>query len=817
MSSAQDGSPAAHLLLRVAALASNPLTLEVAAAIQGNLVGAALVGYERPTGSSLQGLGSTQTRILSPGAEGMIVAERDHILPHVAAAIAARSPFEGYLRSASPDLVAAVKYTCSFARNPELLVGDRMQRLETWSRHAAALGPLHQQLQGLQSPASSRLMCGGAAPLLIEAAIQAIGWPDRLFTAHRALGFPTWGEYPDCGIFRPCERPATRSYPDLPPDHNRMLVKRLRAKWRDADVSQRETMSKVTEKTRAETLKGLSDGPFTFEEMEAIAEKTGTGWHALERFGVAQGQEPDGSCKVRPCDNAKSSGTNECLTTHETISCESASFPSLVASLFYELLPPELRALVRLVHSTDDVEAAYRRMAALDQGSTVVAIYDTVEGDVRFYTMPGHNFGLSAAVLSWNRHSHLIATLARRCFGIPCGAYFDDYDICGPDWAAASAKVVLRQLHLWLGVPLAEGLKDVPPREINPFLGVVTDLSQFRQGIVFMQSKPERIAKLIDSIERYLEHGIPSAEARHFFGKLEFVRSSATAGRIGRAAIGILRRATGAGGQSGALDESVTAAVVREALIFLYFLLPRIPRRRFHFCGDRHSRPPIALYTDAMYEAKAAQPARIGVALYDPLDTESRWRDLSIEVPARIIAGWAKREQYITQLETLAPLVAILSRPGQFRGRDVICFVDNTGALFGLGKGDCKDADCARLIHIFHTLCLALDISVWFEYVASGANLADLPSRGDRELLIEMGSTPFSHVEWPDLAADLSRSFQSIWERFAPRPSTGDKRRRAAIDRAVSAVRGEVPRPLPRNGPPRKRARARAFTEHRAR
>jgi len=44
---------------------------------------------------------------------------------------------------------------------------------------------------------------------------------------------------------------------------------------------------------------------------------------------------------------------------------------------------------------------------------------------------------------------------------------------------------------------------------------------------------------------------------------------------------------------------------------------------------------------------------------------------LSIEVPARIITGWAKREQYITQLETLAPLVAILSRPGQFRGRDV--------------------------------------------------------------------------------------------------------------------------------------------------
>ena len=130
----------------------------------------------------------------------------------------------------------------------------------------------------------------------------------------------------------------------------------------------------------------------------------------------------------------------------------------------------------------------------------------------------------------------------------------------------------------------------------------------------------------------------------------------------------------------------------------------------------------------------------------------------------------------------------------------------NTGALFGLGKGDCKDADCARLIHIFHTLCLALDISVWFEYVASGANLADLPSRGDRELLIELGSTPFSHVEWPD----LSSSFESIWERFSPRPSTGDKRRRAAIDRAIGALRGEAPGPRQSSGRARKRARARS-------
>ena len=92
--------------------------------------------------------------------------------------------------------------------------------------------------------------------------------------------------------------------------------------------------------------------------------------------------------------------------------------------------------------------------------------------------------------------------------------------------------------------------------------------------------------------------------------------------------------------------------------------------------GQRRSKPPLLLYTDAMFEATATVPARIGVAIYDPLDAESRWRHLSADVPAAIISRWRPRKQYITQLETLTPVVALLSRPEQFRGRDVICFVD---------------------------------------------------------------------------------------------------------------------------------------------
>ena len=127
------------------------------------------------------------------------------------------------------------------------------------------------------------------------------------------------------------------------------------------------------------------------------------------------------------------------------------------------------------------------------------------------------------------------------------------------------------------------------------------------------------------------------------------------------------------------------------------------------------------------------------------------------------------------QLEVLAGVAAYTSRPEQLRGRDVIHFIDNTGALMGLAKGYSADVDSARLISVFHVVNAAVAANTWFEYVASGANISDLPSRGDFELLRskayegprvpapgqQPGAMEFK-VEWPPVgvwAGDLSHLF----------------------------------------------------------
>ena len=69
----------------------------------------------------------------------------------------------------------------------------------------------------------------------------------------------------------------------------------------------------------------------------------------------------------------------------------------LVAKLFSECGGSHLP----LTHSTDDVELAYRRMAAAE--ASVVMLWDTRVGAVTYWLMDGHNFGLATAVLSFNR------------------------------------------------------------------------------------------------------------------------------------------------------------------------------------------------------------------------------------------------------------------------------------------------------------------------------------------------------------------------------------------------------------------------------
>ena len=329
----------------------------------------------------------------------------------------------------------------------------------------------------------------------------------------------------------------------------------------------------------------------------------------------------DGSVRTRLCDNAKTSRTNEMLGVHETIASEDPTFPILVAHLFADIFGDRR---VPLVHATDDIALAYRQLRCAHPEYSVVAIWDTNAGDVRYFTMYGHNFGLKSAVLSFNRHSQLMCWIARRWFGVCCAGYFDDVDTCEPSYSGSSGKKLLHDLASLMATPFAAE-KDKDFATANTFLGVLADLSDFVSGSVALKPKPGRVRKIVLAMRSILSSDrMSSGLTATICGKCEYTTSSGACGRVGRAPLAALRAWQHRSGRRD--DGEPLPEFVKEALRFFIQLLPLLPPRRFFFGRKRHRRRPVVVYTDAMYDSSRTPAGMVGVVIFDPEDEEARWR-----------------------------------------------------------------------------------------------------------------------------------------------------------------------------------------------
>ena len=116
------------------------------------------------------------------------------------------------------------------------------------------------------------------------------------------------------------------------------------------------------------------------------------------------------------------------------------------------------------------------------------------------------------------------------------------------------------------------------------------------------------------------------------------------------------------------------------------------------------------------------------------------WRYAAYAPAAAEYAHWRELAQYVGQLELLAAVAVYYSLAAELRGREVIHFIDNSGAMACLIKNYSCDQDSSRLVHTFWALACALEIDVWFEYVRSAANIADWPSRDNLDFVADLGA-----------------------------------------------------------------------------
>ena len=120
--------------------------------------------------------------------------------------------------------------------------------------------------------------------------------------------------------------------------------------------------------------------------------------------------------------------------------------------------------------------------------------------------------------------------------------------------------------------------------------------------------------------------------------------------------------------------------------------------------------------------------AILGFVVYSPL-TGSFLHSSFVVPPALLALLFSPHEQYVGVLENLAAAAVGFTVPCVLRDRLVLHFVDNQGALANLVSGSSRDVDSKRIVLASALHLSSLACRVWYEWVASAANIGDKPSR----------------------------------------------------------------------------------------
>ena len=718
---------------------SAPAYVRAVQLLRESMVSGCAGTYVRPTARPGAGpRASGGTPLVMPPEDRLVAVEADKA-EHALQASMLPFPRAHLTASASADLRAAVRFAVA---NRAHLPAVRSAAVSSAEAVAASLSGMSTWLAGLAAGSPHEHLVQGVHLAFIAAWCDAAEWPDVDFVRNWVFGFPIVGDIPDSGLFRPQETPASSPPSTFSPAANTEwtdeVLRRVTASARSATGDSERVLRAVHAQTRKEACKGYIKGPLTRGQLNAKFVRNK--YRVMVRFGIEQG--PDGQRKVRAIDNAKASLSNAVSSTHETIVCITFEFAGVVAALVLEECIAIGIEMLEMAVSFEDLTAAYRFVPTSQPQFTVFCVWRFTNGLSRpgpeFYYVPGHNFGMVSSVLNFNRFPKLMVAMARSLLALPVDQYFDDYCLTDLKTAGDSGQVALQRLHLLVNRPLDKGKRQLMA-DARVGLGVNIDVSRVRsEWALVVSTKWHRCLSILTMLReaRRTNHLTP-AVASTVYGKLGFV-FTAVYGRVGRAASQpLVERIWNP-------DTMEFTPAMRHMLLFYEALLPNLPPLRVSLHDD--GEPPIVVYTDASYQRDrdGGHHAYMGYQIIDPangmvdensrpvIDYEGgplilhRGRPLSA---AEMEAFATDKKTLIMQAEIAAATWVYYSNVELFRGRRVIHFIDNTGALSAMLHGYARKLDCARMVNSFHLLIATLRLNVYFEWVPSEANPSDLPSR----------------------------------------------------------------------------------------
>lgn len=164
----------------------------------------------------------------------------------------------------------------------------------------------------------------------------------------------------------------------------------------------------------------------------------------------------------------------------------------------------------------------------------------------------------------------------------------------------------------------------------------------------------------------------------------------------------------------------------------------------------------VLVFTDACYEcASESWPCGLSDVIY--AGRMVAYFSLPVNAKLRSLLGEQSKKQIIFEAETLAAILSVFLRRDLFVNKRVILFVDNEGTKFSVLKGMSANACADLMAELFATLESELHSSIWISRVPSKSNVADMPSRGIKQMPI------LAH------AIDVSQSWSSSLKKWGIR------------------------------------------------
>ncbi|CAE7519225.1 dnajb6-b [Symbiodinium sp. CCMP2592] len=644
-------------------------------------------------------------------------------LPSEPKAFVQRAVQAGHPRDGSAHVsklvVNAIK--ANFSDPPAQTVTSRAAALKHWTARAKQLEQKEEELHR-SLPEHLRCLLEGKRLLLWQEMHEAAGSPDDQLITHMCDGFKLSGWLSQGGLFPPKVRPPSFSVSTLS-----CLAKGLNqstiAKMR---VRQDEDLEKATWQ---ETEKELQKG-WIFADTKSCIELCAL----ARRFGIRQLD------KVRVIDDASICGINATVGLKYGFQMHSIDRYAAWISKALRINEGRLPACKGRVY---DLKSAYKQFGIHPTDRELFRFAVNKPGEAEPMIMGANSlpFGAVGSVAAFLRISLSIWLIGVRLFSIFWTAFFDDYGVTTRDELVANTDSCICAIFDLLGVEFAREGKKAPPfsRDFK-LLGVRVDLNDAPRGIVRIGNTAERREELNVFIEDILQANcLDLKTAERLRGRLVFFEGFVF-GRMSNSAIRTVDRAARAGLTSKRLPEDVrkSLVVIRERL--------RVAEPVTIATKNHHS---WLIFTDGACEGEKKLGSIGGVIVGlsgHPISFFSE------QVPQDIMKILLSNSQNpIFELELLPVLVAYRLWGQWCRFSQAVFYLDNEGArhsIIAAGGG----ADLARVI-IDGILSkeTSLQIHAWYARVPTHSNIADSPSRGEYEGLLNIGCSRL-RVDWDAVA-----------------------------------------------------------------